>query len=46
MNNKKEINTLLKNICNGDYAKAKTNVSNIIESKVTDKIKTISKKSK
>lgn len=43
MNHKKEINTLLKNISEGDYAKAKGNVRQIIESKISGKIKEISK---
>lgn len=43
MQSKKEIYTLLKNISDGDYSKAKGNISNIIESKISDKIKTISK---
>lgn len=48
MNNKKEIYKLLKNISSGDYNKAKENISTIIESKISCKIKTIShsKKSK
>lgn len=43
MHTKKEIYTLLKNISNGDYAKAKGNISKIIESKISDKIKKVSK---
>jgi len=43
MNNKKEINQLLKHISDGDYSKAKGNISTIIENKISGKIKTISK---
>ena len=41
---KKQINTLLKNISEGDYNKAKGVVGAIVESKLSDRIKTISKK--
>lgn len=43
MNNKKEIYQLLKNISDGDYTKAKGNISNIIENKISGKIKTLPK---
>lgn len=43
MNNKKEIHQLLKNISDGEYSKAKGNISSIIEGKISGKIKTISK---
>lgn len=43
MNNKKQIHQLLKNISDGDYAKAKGDISNIIEKKIGEKIKTIPK---
>jgi hypothetical protein len=43
MSNKKEIHQLLKNISDGDYSKAKGNISAIIEGKISGKIKTISK---
>lgn len=43
MNNKKQIHSLLRNISNGDYAKAKGDISTIIEGKISKKIKKISK---
>jgi hypothetical protein len=43
MDNKKHIYNLLRNISDGDYAKAKKDVSTIIEGKISTKIKTISK---
>lgn len=43
MNTNKKINILLKNISEGDYASAKGVVSQIIEAKIAQKIKTISK---
>lgn len=43
MNNKKEIHQLLKNISDGDYSKAKGNISTIIENKISGKIKTLPK---
>jgi len=42
MNNKKEISSLLKYISEGDYANAKGNIQKIIDSKISDRIKTIS----
>jgi hypothetical protein len=43
MDNKKQINNLLRNISDGNYAKAKGDVSAIIEGKISKKITKISK---
>lgn len=41
---KKSINNLLRNITDGDYSKAKDDVSTIIEKKIVEQIKKISPK--
>jgi|TARA_R110000765_G_scaffold7963_4_gene26084 hypothetical protein len=46
MTDKKEILNLLKNISDGDYAKARGNVKTVVESKISGRIKTILKKTK
>ena len=43
MKDKKEISTLLKHITEGDYAKGKENVKNIIESKISGRISQINR---
>jgi|AntRauTorcE11897_2_1112592.scaffolds.fasta_scaffold21739_2 hypothetical protein len=46
MQSKKQISILLKNISDGDYAKAKGNVKAIVESKISDRIKVLNSSTK